>query len=85
MITVGQTVRSLFFSLKPLEDINWMLFSQLNLYSSDELERTQMERIEIEGLCVFNSEGAGVGSLTLDKIINSNLCNQNKRRHENNV
>lgn len=37
MITVGQTVRSLFFSLKPLEDINWMLFSQVNLYSSDEL------------------------------------------------
>lgn len=44
-----------------------------------------MERIKIEGLCVFNSEGVGVGSLILDKIINSNLCNQNKRRHENNV
>lgn len=44
-----------------------------------------MERIKIEGLCVFNSEGAGVGSLTLDKIINSNLCNHNKRRHENTV
>lgn len=56
MIIVGQKVRSLLFSLKPLEDLNWILFSHLNLYSSDELERTQMEKIKTEVLCVFISE-----------------------------
>lgn len=60
MIIGRWKVRSLLFPLKPLKDINLMLFSCLYLYSTDGLERTQMEWIKNECLCVFEVCGGGM-------------------------